>query len=78
MPQGILAEMMLPQPTAMQTLTFKQWQLEVTAIVSSIVSKRSTTDTISNNAHNPSGYVGFSPSLRTVIVAHQGTDPHKL
>lgn len=23
-------------------------------------------------------YVGFSPSLKTVIVAHQGTDPHKL
>ena len=24
------------------------------------------------------GYVGFSPSLNTVIVAHQGTDPSKL
>lgn len=23
-------------------------------------------------------YVGFSPSLKTVIVAHQGTNPHKL
>jgi hypothetical protein len=24
------------------------------------------------------GYVGFSQSLNTVIVAHQGTNPHKL
>jgi hypothetical protein len=78
-PQGILAEMMLLQPTARQTLTFNQWHLEVTAIVSSFVSKRFTADTISNNAHNSSpGYVGYSPSLKTVIVAHQGTDTHNL
>jgi hypothetical protein len=79
MHQGILAEMTLPRPTAKRTLTFKPWQLEVMANVSSFVRKRLTTDTISNNAHNRCpGYVGFSPSLKTVIVAHQGTDPHKL
>jgi hypothetical protein len=38
--------MMLPQPTAKRTLTFKQRQLEVTAIVSSFVRKRLTADTI--------------------------------
>ena len=46
MAQGTLAEMMLPQPTAKRTLTFKQRQLEVTAIVSSFVRKRLTADTI--------------------------------
>lgn len=50
--RGILAEIMPLQPTAMRTLTFKQWTLEVMAIVSSFVSKRLTTDVISNNAHN--------------------------
>jgi hypothetical protein len=38
-------------------------------------------DEMLNNAHMSSplaGYVGSSPSLQTVIVAHQGTDPQKL
>ena len=26
----------------------------------------------------PTGYVGYDPTLSTVIVAHQGTDPSKL
>jgi len=71
--------MTFPQPNAKRTLTSNLWHPEVTAIFSSSVSERRTTDAVLNNAHDTTlGYVGFSPSLKTVIVAHQGTDPSKV
>jgi hypothetical protein len=30
------------------------------------------------SSQTPTGFVGFSPSLSTVIVAHQGTDATQL
>jgi hypothetical protein len=69
--------MAFPQLIAKRFPTFSQLQLEATAIVPSFV--REQTDEMLNNAHETSqGYVGSSPSLQTVIVAHQGTDPQKL
>ena len=80
-PKSILAEMMLPQPTAKRTLTFKQWLLEVTAIVFSFVRKRLTADTISNNAHNPSsGYVGprVLPIVKNSYRRASRNRPHQI
>lgn len=75
-----VAENVLPQPIAKRTPTFKQLKLEVMVMTSSFVGERNTTVVISRILliELLSGYVGFSPSLNTVIVAHQGTDPIKL
>jgi hypothetical protein len=46
-----VAGTVLPQPIAKQTPTFKQLQLEVTAMTSSFVGERTTTVAISNSAY---------------------------
>jgi hypothetical protein len=78
--QGSFVETVLPQLIAKRSPTFNRLKLEVMAMPSSSVGERTATDVISNNAHEPPppGYVGYSKSLSTVIVAHQGTDPSKL
>lgn len=47
--------------------------------------ERSSVSPFVNNADLPeltcsnyTGYVGYDPTLETVIVAHQGTDPSEL
>jgi hypothetical protein len=72
-----LLEPMLPQPIVKRFRTLNQLQLEATAVIPSFVSEQTTTDAVVMSL-TPSGYVGSSPSLNTVIVAHQGTDPKKL
>ena len=71
--------MVIIQPTAKQTPTSCQWHPEAMGTRHNSVGHNHSRPGPEPYSHSVrAGYVGFSPSLDTVIVAHQGTNPSEL